>query len=108
MRHNVFLLIAIIIWLGTFLLLIPCTGLSCTFALWSIHSVQLPFRIPGGELTLILSYYISLIAMIIASGVVIMASPDHRQALKRVIMIDLIALAISLLLLFSGANFLPR
>ncbi len=112
MKRTVIFVGTIIIWLGTLLLLLPCTGVSCAFALWSMNASKLPFHLPfdavTGDLIFMLSYYISLISMLIASGMVVLVAEHRTQVLKRMLVIDSVVLVILLPLWYNAVSFLPR
>ncbi len=106
-RQTIFIA-ALAVWLVTLLMLLPCTGVSCAFVVGLMNLPRLPFRMPGGDLIVILSYPISLVLMVIASVLVVLAARNDPRVFRLILAVDLVTLAVLLPLWYSAASFLPK
>jgi hypothetical protein len=108
MTRQVIFITSIVLWLVSILFLLPCTGVSCFLVLVLMSIPKLPFRIPGGDLIVILSWPMSVVLAIVASVCVVLAASNHHRALKYILLVDLLALAITIPLLYYGPNLFVR
>jgi hypothetical protein len=98
--------IAMLFWIGTWTLLIPVQGsllkaFPKAVSLWGFGYLMVPpYTKLGSRTDLFIaeySFYIGLVVMLIASGIVIFASGKSRRVTRFVVIVDALILAIWLI-----------
>ncbi len=89
-----------VVWVVTLALLVPYKGTSAAFMLWMMTLPIAMLSNPRVGWVLYYSYPMSLLIMLAASGTAVILAGDRRQALLRVALGDLIAVAGGLTLKF--------
>jgi hypothetical protein len=102
-RDNSALVFAILLWIGTWALMIPIPNSLAFFpdqvlSLWGVgYLIVPPYTKLGSQVDRFIAYhsfYIGLLIMLMASGIVVLASGKSRRVTRLVVIVDALILAI--------------